>query len=212
MEEELPSAVEEVVSDPLFQPFVRYDRYGELGLKPQPIWEKMRLALLTVTIVPIKCIMCLCCIISYYLCIRLASLLPQSQRTPIIAALGKLHCRACLLSMGFVSVKWVRVSHTALAGDQSSRGTDGSAGSNDTAEEAQAVGIVSNHCSWVDIPIHMSHSFPSFVAKEETKGILFIGLIRCGGWVMVCVLGAKEGACLHVDCICTCRGGLQRDG
>lgn len=38
--------------------------------------------------------------------------------------------------------------------------------------------IVSNHCSWVDILVHMSRFFPAFVARDSTKHLMLIGLIR----------------------------------
>lgn len=42
----------------------------------------------------------------------------------------------------------------------------------------QAVAIVSNHISFLDILVHMAHSFPSFAAREGTQNIRMIGIIR----------------------------------
>ena len=46
--------------------------------------------------------------------------------------------------------------------------------------EPPAVAIVSNHCGWSDILVHMARSFPSFVARADTTQLTMIGLIRCG--------------------------------
>lgn len=39
--------------------------------------------------------------------------------------------------------------------------------------------VVSNHIGWADILVHMSHYFPSFVAREETASLAFIGVCWC---------------------------------
>ena len=38
--------------------------------------------------------------------------------------------------------------------------------------------IVSNHVSYMDILVHMAHSFPSFVARGNTRDMPMLGLIR----------------------------------
>ena len=48
-----------------------------------------------------------------------------------------------------------------------------------SAPESPAVAIVSNHCGWTDILVHMARSFPSFVARADTTQLTMIGLIRC---------------------------------
>ena len=40
--------------------------------------------------------------------------------------------------------------------------------------------MVSNHIGWADILVHMCHYFPSFVAREETASLPFIGVCWCG--------------------------------
>ncbi len=42
-----------------------------------------------------------------------------------------------------------------------------------------AAAIVSNHISYLDIIVHCAHSFPSFVARGNTKDLPLVGLIRC---------------------------------
>ena len=46
--------------------------------------------------------------------------------------------------------------------------------------------VVSNHIGWADILVHMCHYFPSFVAREETASLPFIGLCWCA---RPCVVG-----------------------
>lgn len=41
-----------------------------------------------------------------------------------------------------------------------------------------AVAVVSNHCGWADILIHMARYFPAFVARDGTQNLLMVGLIR----------------------------------
>lgn len=42
-----------------------------------------------------------------------------------------------------------------------------------------AVAVVSNHCGWADILIHMARFFPAFVARDGTQNLAMVGLIRC---------------------------------
>ena len=40
--------------NPLYDPFRRHDQYGTMGVAPQPWWEILRLAILAVTLLPVK--------------------------------------------------------------------------------------------------------------------------------------------------------------
>lgn len=91
-------------------PFVRLDKYGEGGWAPQPAWERLRLALLVCTLLPLRAALCLACVASYYLIVRLACFIPHevlSRR--IVTVCGKAWSRACLFCLGFVSIHWLRV-------------------------------------------------------------------------------------------------------
>ena len=156
--------------DPLYdeRPFRRDDQYGTMGLAPQKPAEYLRLAIVCLTILPLKVLGCSVCIVSCFLACRLAALLPAQYRLSWIAAAGKVCARCCLFCIGFWSVQWHKV--LPKAGQKAA-----------TASQLHSVaGIVSNHCSWTDILVHMAHSFPSFVAKAATKRILLIGFVRCG--------------------------------
>lgn len=152
--------IDEVEQDPLYAPFKRKDEYGTLGLKPLPRLEKLRLAVLACVVVPIKLLGALCCLVGYYCVCRASLLLSASIRTEFIATCGKLACRACLFCLGFHQVQWIRVQPSS------------------EQQRARPAAIVSNHCSWADILVHMSRSFPAFVAREQTKSMPLIGLIR----------------------------------
>ena len=152
-------------------PWERLDRYGECGLKPQPLWEKIRILLVLVFIVPIKILGSLGCLLSFYVVIKLSFLFPKSVRTDWVASLGKIHCRMCLLFIGFIKVRWIDLS-------------------DDRTGNEDYVGIVSNHCSWCDILVHMSHFFPAFVARSKTEHTRFVGAIR---YVVTCVGGGVGG-------------------
>jgi hypothetical protein len=148
--------------DELFLPFIRDDRYGELGLAPQPLAERIRLVLMTVFVVPFKVIFALLTLVSYYLVVRLSFLYPALRRSDWLAALGKVHCRVCLFFIGFTRISWVSVAPESLTGKT----------------EASPAAIISNHSSWTDVLVHMSHSFPAFVARQATEAAPLIGIIR----------------------------------
>lgn len=147
-------------ADPLYAPFHRQDYYGVLGLRPLPTLEKLRLAVLAVVVVPIKLLGALFCLVAYYAVCRASLLLPLALRTDFITATGRVACRACLFCLGFYWVEWIAVEPGA-------------------GQPAAAAAIVSNHCGWSDILVHMSRSFPAFVARDKTKNAPLIGLIRC---------------------------------
>jgi lysophosphatidylcholine acyltransferase/lyso-PAF acetyltransferase len=149
-------------------PFTRHDRYGDLGVEPQPLTEQLRLALLALCLLPLKVVGTLACLLSYYAVIQLSAVaFPASVRSDWVAALGRWHCRGCLFCLGFLHIKWVKVPAPPGAAAQ-----DGA--------PPKAWGIVSSHSSWLDILVHMSHSFPSFVARDATRHTPIIGAIRCG--------------------------------
>ena len=144
-------------------PFARTDQYGELGLAPQPFYERARLLFFQIFLVPLKCVGSLICLLSYFTVIKLSFVFPESVRSEWVAAFGKIHCRACLFCLGFVHIKWVKVGEDPTS---------------PLGGPVKPVGIVSNHSSWLDILIHMSRSFPSFVARDATKQTPIIGSIR----------------------------------
>lgn len=158
-------------ADPLFDAYRRYDRYGRVGRAPQPWWEQLRLAVLVVLIVPFKALGALGALVSFWVVCRLSFVLPQRLRVPIVAELGKLHCRWCLFCLGFVWIKRVKVVPEGQKLDPNARPT----------------GYISNHASWSDILVAMSLYFPSFVARDSTKTIPLVGII------------SQLMGCLYVD-------------
>ena len=157
-------------SDILENPFQRLDRYGILGEEPQPILQQIKLLFWTIFVVPLKLLGTASLILSFYIAIKISILFPRDRRSDIVAFLGKLHCRACLFCLGFVSVRWVKVPLHAVPYESPS--LEG------VHKGQRRVSIVSNHTSWIDILIHMSHSFPAFVARDATKRTPLIGTIR----------------------------------
>lgn len=146
--------------DPLYAPFERHDHYGELGLGSLSLFEKLRLAVLACTVVPVKLLGGLFCLLAYYLICRFAFLVPKPFRTEFIAACGKIACRSCLFCLGFYQIQWIPVEPGKVH------------------QKTRPAVIVSNHCGWSDILVHMSHSFPAFVARDKTKHMPIIGIIR----------------------------------
>lgn len=159
-------------------PWERLDRYGECGLKPQPLWEKLRILLVFIFIVPIKILGSLGCLVSFYLVTKLSFVFPPAVRSDWVATLGKLHCRMCLLFIGFIKVTWID-----LSGQEGKTSHDKSRVGG--GKKNDYVGIVSNHCSWCDILVHMSHFFPAFVARSKTEHTRFVGPIRYVACILI---------------------------
>ena len=63
---------------------------------------------------------------------------------------------------------------------------------------AEPVAIVSNHCSWLDILVHMARFFPAFVARDGTKDMPLIGIIRQGSPISFAAVDDLRDACLQV--------------
>lgn len=87
----------------------RDDNYGTAGHAEQPLLEKLRLAVLTAVVLPIKVAGTLTCLVSFYTFCRLSILIPLQYRSDAVAAVGKIACRACLFSIGFLRVTWDRI-------------------------------------------------------------------------------------------------------
>ena len=134
---------------------------------------------------PIKLVGAVLALLSFWLCCRLSFLVPASKRPAVVAKLGNWHWRTCLFWCGFWRVTWIKVGQQdgdGGSGGAAKSGRGGGGSSGDGGEgDAPAVGIVSNHISWCDILVHMSHSFPSFVARSQTRKTPVIGIIRCAG-------------------------------
>lgn len=147
----------------VFLPFQRHDQYGLMGQEKQSPLERARLCFLAITAVPLKVLGTVSCILGFYAACRILQILPERTREFLVPFLGKTYTRLCLFCIGFMKVSWV---HLPRADWDVPRG------------EAQAAGIVSNHCSWIDILVHMSRYFPSFAARGGTEKLPLIGPIR----------------------------------
>ncbi|MEW5304401.1 MAG: hypothetical protein WDW36_007012 [Sanguina aurantia] len=189
-----------------FAPFVRRDWYGTGGQHAQPAAERLRLTVASLTLLPLRALLLLLCIASYWCITKLSGLLlPKPQHLQVIAVSGAIWSRALLFIVGFWRIKWVAVADSVCdttasrdrpAGSlqQRSGGRQGGAASGGATaasvgaqEEPQLPrqlgGIVSNHVGWVDIFVHAAHSFPAFVAKDGTQRIPVFGhfsrLLQC---------------------------------
>ncbi|KAL3131350.1 hypothetical protein ABBQ38_000636 [Trebouxia sp. C0009 RCD-2024] len=148
--------------DPSFDPFKRHDQYGLEGAERQPIWEYLRLAVIALTILPLKIIGCVACLVGCYLVCKFSFLVPAHTRSAWVVSCGRVFVRMELFCLGFVTVTWKTVPDTRPK---------------HILQGVKVAGVVSNHCSWADILVHMSRSFPSFVARASTKDLLWVGLI-----------------------------------
>ena len=159
------------MNDPLFSAFERRDSYGIAGQDAQPLHEYLRLGLYSLLIAPIKLIISLSTLLSFWLICHATAVLPPLPRNALIVCLGKLHSRLCLLGLGFVYIRHVRVHPPNYP----------------TSPDARPGGIVSNHAGYCDILAAMWLFFPSFAARKSTRHIPLIGIISS-------VMG-----CLYVD-------------
>eukprot|EP00887_Chlorella_sp_A99_P007753 scaffold20.g7753.t1 len=159
----------------------RGDKYGVLG-KSISQQEQLRLALLALTVVPIKLVGAFGALLSFWLCCHLSRLLPPSYQSPVVAILGRAHTRVCLFFLGFVRLSWVRVAKDGSDADSGGGAAGGS-------KHPRPVAIVSNHASWCDILILMSHFFPSFVARDKTASMPLVGVIS---QMMGCIYVDRE--------------------
>lgn len=188
-----------------FAPFVRRDGYGTGGQREQSAAERLRLTVASFTLLPVRALLLMLCIASYWCITKLSGLLlPKPQHLQVIAVSGSIWSRALLFIVGFWHIKWVAVTDSvsdttsrdrpADSLQQHSDGRQGGATSGvattapvGAQEEPQLPqqlgGIVSNHVGWVDIFVHAAHSFPAFVAKDGTQRIPVFGhfsqLLQC---------------------------------
>lgn len=216
-------------ANPVYAPYQRIDAYGTMGLRPQPLLERARLALAAVTLVPMRFFSAFACIVIYYCICRAAThTLGELAARRVITFWGKIWCRLCLLVIGFVSIRWIRVD---AAGKPRSSGpgkervrrrqpprrlmhmdahaadarrlcpslraaswlccpTHPSPVGLRLGTPPQAAGIVSNHLAWIDILVHMAHSFPSFAARDSTQHLAMIGLVSRK---MQCIYVTRDG-------------------
>lgn len=148
-----------VTEEDLRAPFVRGDAHGEYGQKPVRGLDLLVLILEAVLLLPLRALGAFTCLILYWLVCKLSAPLPRAQRAGVAVPVGKLACRACLFCIGFLHIKWERAPVDENA--------------------PRPGGIVSNHNSWADILLHMANSFPAFVARDSTKNLPLVGIIRC---------------------------------
>lgn len=167
----------EGISSPIYDCFRRDDSYGAYGEDPLPTLEFIRLWLFAIFVVPFKALGVILCVLGCFLVCKVSVIFPKKFRGGIIATFGKLFSRLCLLSFGFTRVKWVKQQADP---ETQRKNQDGPA----------VGGIVSNHLGWTDILVHMSHSFPSFVARDGTQKLPFVGIVRYSSrWVFLDLLG-----------------------
>ncbi|KAK9826820.1 hypothetical protein WJX81_004146 [Elliptochloris bilobata] len=145
-----------------------------MGRKPQPVLEYVRLALLATVFLPIKFFGAVLCVLAFHIVCRLAVLVPADRRTMAVGELGKLMARSALLFWGYTRVDWVRTDVSPHAHVKGNFPADAATPTNGAPHAAV---IVSNHVSYLDILVHMSHSAPSFVARGNTADLPLIGLI-----------------------------------
>lgn len=113
--------------DPRFAAFQRHDAYGPWGLKPQPVSERLRLALFTVAVAPVRFFATLVFVVATNLVCRVSGFLPLSvaARGDFVRRWGSYFCGLCLWSLGF-RIRYVRepgASH--IDGGKPVRGQEG---------------------------------------------------------------------------------------
>eukprot|EP00798_Chlamydomonas_sp_ICE-L_P008403 gene8403-biopygen12439 len=165
----LYSVLETQSTDPRFAPFVYQDAYGVWGLKPQPLPEIILKLVLGILVAPLKATLtvlglvlaCNTCRVEKYLMPVLS--ISKEYRAAWTLYWGKIWIRIALLGLGFLSVSWIKLDHLDIR--------------KQAETETEAPVIVSNHMGWSDILVHMSRSWPAFVAKEGIDKVPIVGYI-----------------------------------
>eukprot|EP00798_Chlamydomonas_sp_ICE-L_P018151 gene18151-biopygen27100 len=165
----LYSVLETQSRDPRFAPFVHQDAYGVWGLKPQPLPEIILKLVLGILVAPLKATLtilglalaCNTCRVEKYLMPVLS--ISKEYRAAWTLYWDKIWIRLALFGLGFLSVSWIKLDHLDV---RKQAGT-----------ETEAPVIVSIHMGWSDILVHMSRSWPAFVAKEGIDKVPIVGYI-----------------------------------
>eukprot|EP00798_Chlamydomonas_sp_ICE-L_P013063 gene13063-biopygen2929 len=165
----LYSVLETQSRDPRFAPFVHQDAYGVWGLKPQPLPEIILKLVLGILVAPLKATLtvvglalaCNTCRVEKYLMPVLS--ISKEYRAAWTLYWGKIWIRLALFGLGFLSVSWIKLDHLDVR--------------KQAKTETEAPVIVFNHMGWSDILVHMSRSWPAFVAKEGIDKVPIVGYI-----------------------------------
>ncbi|XP_012071794.1 lysophospholipid acyltransferase LPEAT1 isoform X3 [Jatropha curcas] len=175
-----------------FAAFVRNDVYGPMGRGELPLAEKVLLGIALVTLLPLRIVLAMTVLLSYYAVCRICTLFSAPNRDEeeeqedfahmggwrrtVIVWSGRFLSRTMLFVLGFY---WIKETYRILEQPQND--------DKDQSEEPERPGaIISNHVSYLDILYHMSSSFSSFVAKRSVAKLPLIGLIsKCLGCVFV---------------------------
>lgn len=153
-----------------------------MGAKRQRWTEYLRIAVCLITVVPLKAVGAFCGVFIAYFGARVGPLLPKAWREPFTEVVLKFGARIALLSVGFVKVRTVKVQTDAANGHvasntQGKRKLKRAQTKGRESRTPVAVGaVVSNHVGWADILIHMARWLPSFVARDATARLPFIGV------------------------------------
>jgi lysophosphatidylcholine acyltransferase/lyso-PAF acetyltransferase len=152
-----------------------------MGTARQPWTEYVRVALLGITLVPLKGLFCFVGVFFAYLCSLISRLVPVGPREAFLEVTLKFSARLVLLAVGFFSVRKVRLydeSNPYVASNiQGKRKLAREQRRGREQRTPVAVGaILSNHIGWADILVHMTQWLPSFVARDATMQLPFIGI------------------------------------
>eukprot|EP00798_Chlamydomonas_sp_ICE-L_P010769 gene10769-biopygen10885 len=180
----LYSVLETQSRDPRFAPFVHQDAYGVWGLKPQPLPEIILKLVLGILVAPLKATLtvlglalaCNTCRVEKYLMPVLS--ISKEYRAAWTLYWGKIWIRLALFGLGFLSVSWIKLDHLDVR--------------KQAETETEAPVIVSNHMGWSDILVHMSRSWPAFVAKEGIDKVPIVGYISQHIGCIYAMLAIKE--------------------
>lgn len=117
--------------------FIRSDLYGSYCNNSLSFVAQLRLVVLGFTLFPLKLLLCLFCVMSFYTLVVLGNIaLREPFKTKYVAFWGKVWTRMLLYCLGFWSIKWLYVNNDDTINKGASRGVNG----------RRFGGYVSNHC------------------------------------------------------------------
>ena len=181
--------------DDRYAPFRRSCWYGVMG---RGIWslgwfESARLALLAVTLAPLRLCLALVIVMTMFVACSVASAIfrsraADSRRRSFVRACGVFLSRTLLAVFGVhVDIRRINARFgfdktlgrvVEMPASVHSSSSSSSSSSSRAARSPRGTTILSNHVSWLDILVHMAYSScPAFVAKASVRAAPLVGSI-----------------------------------
>lgn len=142
------------VSKEQYAPFMRHDRYGDMGIGAQPRLDVLCQSARALCFVPAR----LCCCAFWVVVMWMVGLICNTfpfLRSLLLAPGCRLAGRGCLLSLGLIRIEVESLEHPDATAPKLTRD--------------QVPLVVANHSSYLDILLLSYMYAPAYVTREETR-------------------------------------------